>query len=145
MRHFLIFGAIILSACSQAAKTPIKMDKAHPFTGCWESEDGQAREIWSADPSGWLFGYAVNRDADQKVTFFEQMRIADGVLTVIGPNDDAVSFKQVQDSPDYIFENPDHDYPQRIIYRPSQDRLDAVISFMDGSQKVPFNKRACRE
>jgi len=47
----------------------------HPFVGCWQSEDGLAIEGWTQDPSGWLFGYAVNRDETNAVKFFEQMRM----------------------------------------------------------------------
>lgn len=129
-----------LSACHPSSTKPVGV---HPFTGCWKSEDGLAIESWTQDPSGWLFGYALNRDENNQVTFFEQMRFDGEYLTVMGPNDDPTKFKLVSSGPDYIFENPDHDYPQRISYYLSTDRLDAEISLLDGSKKASFEKSAC--
>lgn len=140
-----------LTACSPqtsvdkqtGTKSLTRADTTHPFVGCWQSEDGLAIEGWTQDPSGWLFGYAVNRDPSNQVTFFEQMRIDDDGLVVIDLNNDATRFQQVEAGPEWVFENPEHDYPQRITYRPSQGRLDAEISLMNGSQKVTFLKSAC--
>lgn len=134
---------LVLTACSSSVEISHDSGTLHPFVGCWQSADGSGTESWTEDPSGWLFGYAVNRDEDGKVTFFEQMRIADGVLTVIGPNDDLTEFTRVKAGPEYIFENPEHDFPQRIAYTPSKGRLDAYISAMDGSNKIEFKKQAC--
>lgn len=144
MKKLLPFIAFILSACSPG-QTPSKPDKlSHPFVGCWQSEDGLSNEVWSEDPSGWLFGYAVNRDDKNQVTFFEHMRIDAGGLVVIGAGDDPVRFKLVSSGPDWVFENPDHDFPQRISYTPAPGRLDAYISLMNGDNKIAFNKAACQ-
>jgi len=115
----------------------------HAFVGCWQSEDGLAIESWTQDPSDWLFGYALNRDEDGEVKFFEQMRFDGEYLTVIGDNDDTTRFKRVESDSDYVFENPDHDFPQRITYKPSFMRLDAEISKLDGSEKIEFKKSRC--
>ena len=116
---------------------------SHPFAGCWQNETGLAIEGWMEDPSGWLFGYAVTRDETGSVKFFEQMRYDGEYLTVIGPNDDPTQFARVVSEQGFEFQNPDHDYPQRIYYLPSPGRLDAEISLLDGSQKILFPKRAC--
>lgn len=135
---------VMLSACGLNTENFEKSDNRHPFVGCWQSEDGLGTESWEEDPSGWLFGYAVNRDENNQVKFFEQMRFDGKVLTVIGPNDDPTAFTLIKNGPDYIFENPNHDYPQRINYYPSKGRLDASISMLDGSNKVEFSKIACQ-
>ena len=128
--------------CSETPESA-QPNVAHPFAGCWQSEDGLAREVWSADPSGWLFGYALNRNAAGEVTFFEQMRFDGNELHVSGPNDDTISFSLVESGSSYVFENSEHDFPQRITYVPSPGRLDAHISLMDGSEKINFLKQAC--
>jgi len=123
----------------------------HPLAamlGCWESEDGLSREVWSQDPSGWMFGYALDRDKNNVVKFFEQMRIerVEGQtrLIVSARDNNPVTFTEGKKIAGGIaFENPDHDFPQRIVYTPSEGRLDAYISLMDDSQKVQFQKRAC--
>ena len=45
------------------------------MTGCWTHERYDQREVWSEDLGGLKFGYAVNRDENGKVTFFEDLRI----------------------------------------------------------------------
>ena len=140
--QFMAAGLMFLTACqsySEGQQTSLQ----HPFVGCWQNEDGSAIEGWTEDPSGWLFGYAVNRDENNQVTFFEQMRVDGEGLVVIGPNDDPTRFELVGSGAAWIFENPEHDYPQRIIYYPSPGRLDAEISLMSGEKKVSFKKKAC--
>lgn len=142
-RYALISLAIWLAACGSPGDVPVEDIKLHPFVGCWQSEDGLSIEDWTQDPSGWLFGYALSRDADENIKFFEQMRFDGEVLTVIGPNDDPTPFKLVRSGPDYVFENSDHDYPQRITYLPTENRLDANISRLDGSDRIDFPKIPC--
>jgi len=142
-KTYWLIIAFTLTACeSPQPATPPQTD-LHPFVGCWQSEDGLGIEGWTQDPSGWLFGYALNRDDEGDVKFFEQMRFDGEFLTVTGPNDDPTRFRQVKAGPEYIFENPDHDYPQRIRYMPSSGRLDAEISLLDGSKIVRFEKLPC--
>ena len=59
-----------------------------------------------------------------------------------------VKFKLVsQDSPTYIFENPQHDFPQRIVYEyqplsmhasQAGDKLSVRVEKMDGTDSIPF-------
>ncbi len=141
-----ILSVITLSGCAAPAPTS---QGTHPFIGCWQSDDGLSREVWAGDPSGWLFGYALNRTPENTVSFFEHMRIetADekSVLVVVGAKGDIVRFPRetTQEKETYRFVNADHDYPQVITYTPSAGRLDAVISLLDGSEAFPFKKRAC--
>jgi len=76
------------SQASQASQ----IDVPHPLLGCWESDDGLEREVWTTDPSGWMIGYAASRNADGGVTFFEHMRVEQGsaeeVLVVTGAGND---------------------------------------------------------
>ncbi len=136
----------LLAGCNGSSKSNSK-EKLHPFLGCWENDNGLEREVWNIDPSGWLFGHAVNRNEAGDVTFFEQMRISTQndktYLIISGSNGRAITFRQVEAGPEYIFENVDHDYPQRITYTPENDELKANISMLDGSKKVSFNKSAC--
>lgn len=143
MREIALLAVLFIVSCgSPQNKAPMSQD-VHPFVGCWQSEDGLSIEGWTQDPSGWLFGYAVTRDENNQVKFFEQMRFDGEVLIVSGPNDDPTPFKLVRSGPDYVFENPDHDYPQRITYSPTAMGLDANISRLDGSDRIDFPKTPC--
>lgn len=123
---------------------------SHPFIGCWETEDGLSKEQWIADPSGWMFGYALDRGSDGSVLFFEQVRIevipeAPNTFVVVGARDgDIVRFAQeAGEENEYRFVNAEHDYPQVITYRPNGDELNAEISKLDGSDARQFNKKRC--
>ena len=145
---FLILG-IALSSCQQAVET-IDATAIHPFVGCWETENGLEREGWTIDPSGWLVGYAASRDANDKITFFEHMRIERGeeseVLVVTGQDNSETRFtrRTNEDMNEFRFENPAHDYPQVIVYKRNGDALNAYIALMDGTKKVTFDKSACK-
>jgi hypothetical protein len=154
MRYLILICFAVLGAgCSNVKSPKIKqtMHADTPFVGCWESEDGLAREVWSRDPSGWLFGYALNRSETGDVLFFEQMRIEKSgtseTLIVTAAQGPSVRFvREMTDKPsEYRFINGAHDFPQIITYRPTLSRLDATISRLDGTGAVPFNKRTCRK
>lgn len=121
----------------------------HPFVGCWTSDDGLSREGWTIDPSGWLFGYALDRDAEGEVVFHEQMRLERStekeVLVVTGMDGATTSFtrEEMGASETYRFVNAEHDYPQVIEYYPTHDRLDAAIMTLDGENRRGFKKKAC--
>ena len=122
----------------------------HPFEGCWQNESGLDREVWVSDPSGWMFGYSLSRGEEGDITFFEHMRIekASDVssLVVIGSAGDIVRFEREATEggdAEFKFVNASHDYPQVITYWPSDKRLDAQISLIDGSEPRDFKKRVC--
>lgn len=142
----LFATVFLLSGCQIVVD---RTSAPHPFVGCWESEDGLSREGWTIDPSGWLVGYAISRDADGEVSFYESMRIERGagpdVFVATGADGSTTRFpREVSNEPsEYRFANADHDYPQLIIYRKSSNRLDAEISLLDGSNRAEFLKAAC--
>lgn len=151
MRPFIILSiaAFSLTACQQGFYP--ETSSLHPFIGCWENDTGLEREGWTMDPSGWLVGYAASRDADGNVTFFEHMRIERSkgpeMLVVTGQDNSETRFMRRvgDDREEYRFENPDHDYPQVIVYKRNGDELNAYISLMDGGKKVTFDKSVCQK
>jgi len=150
MRHLIVLSLLGLSltGCSQASISESPAD-LHPFVGCWENDTGLEREGWTIDPSGWLIGYAASRDIEGNVTFFEHMRLERGddseVLVVTGQGNSETRFtrRKTEDSSEFRFENPAHDYPQIIVYRRNGDALNAYIALMDGTKKVSFDKTTC--
>lgn len=146
-----VLVSVALTACQNVEPDESLSPQAqtHPFTGCWQSEDGMSREVWVADPSGWNFGYALDRKDDGSVGFFEQMRLEQNgdksAFVVSAGGNDTVRFERetTDDSAVYKFVNAEHDFPQIITYRPSPGRLDAEISKVDGSNAIPFLKVSC--
>ncbi len=121
--------------------------------GHWCRVSGESRmeEYWLAPVGGTSVG--VNRTVrDGRTVAFEFLRIVlrDGVAVYIAsPNGQPpTEFVSTGHGADWIaFENPQHDFPQRIAYRREGSRLLAEISGPGpggDTTTVPFHFSACR-
>lgn len=108
------------------------------MSGCWAMSAGPMviEEQWAKPLGGMMMGLA--RTSKQgRVVFHEFMRIttsgADVVYTPrIGSPEKPVPFKLIKQSADeVVFENPTHDFPQRILYRKKAEGLFARIEGVD--------------
>jgi hypothetical protein len=124
------------------------------LAGYWLSCEGgrEVSETWS-DRRGttmlaFSFTFARGRAA------FEQMRIeftpaAGGTAASVSfiaqqPGQAPVPFRLVRHSRrEAVFENPAHDFPQRVIYRRTGNRLDARIEGA-GGRSMDWHYRAAR-
>lgn len=136
---------LLLGAC---AGVPAGSED-HPLawmSGCWQTADGDYREVWSAPDHGYLFGYALSLE-DGAVSFFEQSRIdpgRPGTFNAYPAGKGPAPFAEVaRDAASITFADPDHDYPQRIRYARTGARMTATISLMDGSEEQDFAFRPC--
>lgn len=140
--RIILFVCVCLLAVSAENRQPAIQDFAR-LTGCWENNTGnkQRDEIWSTPNGGLMLG--VGRVVVQgKATEYEFMRIhqeSDGLyFTAQDARQAATSFKLISLRNNIAtFENPKHDFPQRIIYYLDADRsLKARIEGqMNGQQK----------
>ncbi len=120
------------------------------MAGCWEGDLGDGatiRETYTAPRGGAMLGNS-QLTAGGETQFFEFSRIAaaDGAVTynpqpMGGPS---VSFTLVRWAPgEAVFENPEHDHPQRIVYRlEGEGRLTARVELLDGGRAQRFEMRA---
>ncbi|MBB6426622.1 DUF6265 family protein [Sphingopyxis sp. JAI128] len=137
MRVIAAVLAIVLVAASPAAH----VDDLGWLAGDWASEaDGRwTEESWTAPRGGVMLGHSRSGRGEE-LREYEFIRIAadgDGVIAYIAmPQGGApVAFRLVrQEVSSAIFENPAHDYPQRIAYVRDGDTLTATISAIDGSK-----------
>lgn len=144
----LMLCLFAMSACSTTANAeeadPNRLDW---LTGCWQSEDGMTREIWSASEDGYYFGYSVVLKNGHAV-FFEQLRIDPAPLPILNayPRGNGPSvFPAISLSDTRItFANPEHDFPQKIEYWREGENLSALISRMDDSSPGAFRYTPCR-
>ncbi len=158
----LVALAALAASLGACASNPAPADIAGRFywlSGCWLSADGANRETWSISYGGIMFGYGVTTK-DGQAAFFEQTRIdlrpqsatytasPDGQRPVVfienrafqGPVD-----QKGKPLRSVAFENPEHDYPQRIeYYQPDSRTLAANISLIDGSRKETLNWQRCK-
>lgn len=145
MKSLIIAAVFTLSAatgaaCQDAPEFPEWM------TGAWDRADGEswADEYWTPPRAGIMIG-ASRSGEGEKLQFWEHMRIvreADGRLAfwAIASDQKPVRFAAVKKTAEQIvFENPAHDYPQRIRYWRDGKELKAQISLIDGSKANDFS------
>ena len=140
MSALAIFVAATLS---QQAEAP-DLSPLGFLTGHWRTEATGRRngpsyteEIWTDLAGRVLLGVGRTLHGVDSVSF-EYMRIArgpDGGIAFYGQpgGTPAVAFRLVRASAtEAVFENPAHDFPQRISYRREGDSLTATVSLMSG-------------
>jgi hypothetical protein len=117
---------------------------------CSESQGRRIDEFWLPEAGGALHGMS-RTVLGAEVESFEFMRIvSDGNSASfhVQPNGAAPTVFAMADRGDgwIRFENPAHDFPNRIEYRRDGDRLSAYIAGPgpDGKElRIPFEYRAC--
>ena len=120
------------------------------MSGRWESVNGRnwTEEVWSTPRGGAMLGFSrsVREDVGRDFEFLRLAAGPDGTPTYFAqPGGGApVAFRLVaHDRASATFENPNHDYPQRIIYRRYGRSMTATISSIDGSgeRSWSYNRR----
>ena len=146
-RGLALATALIASAC---ASPPEVAQSDHPFewlAGCWETDAG-TREVWAIGADDLLFGYGTV-PGETGTAFFEQLRIEQtqagwrymAYPRGVGPT----AFESTRLSKaSATFENPSHDYPQRLSYTLSGDKLEVDIALVSGEREQSWSMVGCR-
>ena len=125
------------------------------MTGCWAGEEGQSRveEQWTKPAGGQMMGVSRTIRAG-KVVFHEFLLIdtdQEGAyyLPRLSNGAEPVKFRlTTQSETGAIFENPAHDFPQRIIYRKTEGglfaRIDGKQNGKDRAVDFPMKSVACK-
>lgn len=140
-----------LTAMSQAAD----LNRLQWLAGCWASTTAEAGsgEVWMAPAGGTLFGVSRTVKGGRTVAHeFMQIRpLADGALAFIaepsGQRRTEFPVKSFTDT-EVVFENPTHDFPQRVAYRlEAPDTLRARIEGLRNGQlrviEFPMRRQPC--
>ena len=141
--------ALILLLCiTTQAQTPTLADIAW-ISGAWQTTGGrrQVEEHWMQVAGASMLGMS-RTVAGEKTVEFEYLRIeqrADGIYYVAHPKArcPGTDFKLTRASAtEAVFENPQHDFPKRIIYRKTgDDSLTATIDGGEGTKAMSFSYR----
>ena len=125
------------------------------MAGCWQGGDAQTtmEEVWMRPAGGSMMGTSRVL-AGGRTVFSEFVEVAEKpaglVMTVaLGIGKPGVPFTRIAAGADeVVFENPTHDFPQRIRYRKQSDT--AVLARIEGVEKgqgkgedYAFKKVAC--
>lgn len=124
------------------------------MTGCWEMRLGSARieEQWTTPDGGIMLGVGRTIKNGRAVSH-EFLRIAPEkgalVYTAQIGTPGVTGFRLLRSSADeVVFENPAHDFPQRILYRKAGDSLLARIEGLDKGkprhEEFPYKRAACQ-
>jgi hypothetical protein len=131
-------GLLILLSVSVFAQGHPEMAKLAWISGCWKSEgDVQTEEQWTKLEGQSMLGMSRSI-ANGKTVSHEFLQIrdrADGIFYIAQPNGGtAVPFKLVKiNENEAVFENPQHDFPQRITYLRSIDG--SLVAAIEGEEK----------
>ncbi|WP_421788447.1 DUF6265 family protein [Hyphobacterium sp.] len=139
MRNIACALAPLLTAAAPALANDLDW-----ITGHWRGEDGGqvSEEIWTNGDGGLHLG--VNRTViDGQARGYEFLLIAmteDGATYCAQPGgNEATCFASTSVAANRaVFENPEHDFPQRIVYQRDGDVLTATISDLNGEQVYEF-------
>lgn len=152
-RLYALTVAIVMAAPLTAQKTATTTDLAF-LSGCWrlEANGRTIEEHWLAPAGGSLMGVSRTVAGGKTVEYkFLQIRdLPDGLTYIAKPSGQAeASFKMLsKTADDVVFENPTHDFPQRIRYRKGgPDALHARIEgTMNGQARgmdFAYTRAAC--
>jgi hypothetical protein len=148
---FILAAASMLQASPQSA-TP-RIDRVAWLQGCWISESPQRtiEENWMAPRGGSMIGVArTTRDGTLVEYKLVVLREQKGQLEYEAhPSGQAttVFLSTVLDDSRVVFENPQHDFPQRIGYE--RKGPEAVLAWIEGNtggkpRRIEFSYRRTR-
>jgi hypothetical protein len=132
------FAACCLAVATALPATAAPIDDLTWFAGCWvaERDDAGSGEVWMAPAGNALLGMSRTVRGGRTVAY-EFMRIvdgADGLAFIAMPSaKPSASFRALRvEARRVTFENPDKDFPQRVIYESPDD--DTLIGHIEGRQ-----------
>jgi len=158
-------AALAFAQTPAAAPEMIKLDTKSMselswLSGCWGGKVNQRdfREQWMPLRGNTLLGIGSTEFQD-KLSSYEYLRIesrADGIFYVALPSEQKeAAFKLVSAVRDerekatiFTFENPQHDFPQRIIYRRGTEgwlyaTIEGKLSGQDRQVTYPYRRIDC--
>jgi hypothetical protein len=150
LKRLVLAGFFMLLLITHAStQTPTLTDISW-IAGDWQTAPGgraQIEEHWTQVAGASMLGMSRTVAGDKTVEF-EYLRIEqrpDGIYYVAHPKArcPGTDFKLTRASAtEAVFENPQHDFPKRIIYRKSaDDALTASIDGGEGSKAMSFAYR----
>lgn len=143
----LLGAALALLLMGQAPQQQRVTDLAW-MSGRWvaEQEGRWTEEHWSAPRAGTMMGYSWTGEGTN-ISAYEYLRIQSGeddeIVYLALPNGGtgAGFYVSQMAGTSATFENPTHDFPQRIRYVRNGDVMVATISKMDGSNAMSWTYR----
>ena len=144
MKHIFLFLVVFLLVSTAPAATLTSFEK---LSGCWSNQDGDQiyEEQWMSPAGDMILGMSRTLQKGKVVTFeFIQIQTReDGTFYIASPSkQERTEFKLTSfENNSAVFENPEHDFPQRVVYKfLTGDSLQAWIEGKQNgkSRKIEF-------
>ena len=153
-----LFGCLllfVLFGCINAQDAKSSVNSLSWMAGCWElNENGRiTTERWAKPTENLMLGTSQTVKGGKSVAF-EFLRVVNnghGLYYIARPSSakDETPFMLLSINPnEVIFENPKHDFPQRIIYRLGEK--DSLSARIEGTQNgkvsgmdIPMKRVRC--
>lgn len=114
----------LLAASPATSSPPVRLEDLSWLTGCWAREDAEpgSEEHWTTPAGGMMLGMSRTLRGGKVIEyeFMEIREVSPGRLGYVAhPSRQAeATFPLLRSAAaEVVFENPVHDFPQRIIYR----------------------------
>lgn len=145
MKAIITIGTLLLLASCQnkSEKKFEKLEKMNWLVGQWESKtpEGLLTETWTKENDSTFSGQAYFIKNEKDTVHSESIVLAqvkEELIyrpTVKGQNnDEPIDFKLTSDVENsYTFENPKHDYPQKIVYKKTNET--SLVATISGKQQ----------
>ena len=126
------------------------------MAGCWEKIDDAKKMIiseqWMKPAGDAMLG--IGRTVKSgRMTGYEFMRIEqtpDGIVFISKPKENLTetTFRLLRSTlTEFVFENPNHDFPQRVIYKVSEStltgRIEGKLNGKDRAIDFPMTRTKC--
>lgn len=151
-----ILLCVMLSTATATPLAPVTLGDLAWLSGCWAREDAEpgSEEHWTSPAGGVMLGMSRTLRGGKVIEyeFMEIRELSAGRLAYVAhPSRQAeATFPLLRSvAGEVVFENPAHDFPQRIIYRLPADpgRLIARIEGEQGGKSrgidYPMRRMAC--
>jgi hypothetical protein len=157
MKTIGVVGVLVLSALSVVGQNKVTgIADLGGMAGCWERTDAAKKllitEQWMSPAGTSILGMG-RTVKDGKTTGWEFMRIEkrdDGLYFVSRPKENAeeTAFKLIRSTlGELVFENKEHDFPQRVIYKLQGEKMTGRIEgTMNGKERgidFPYVRVKC--
>lgn len=158
-KYFSLLALIVCMLSPAAGQKKISaIADLSEMAGCWERRDPKKEmlvsEQWMSPAGTSILGMGRTVKKEKTVDY-EFMRIEqreDGLYFVAQPkaNTTETAFKLIRSSNnEIVFENKDHDFPQRVIYKLSGRALTGRIEGISNSRSIaidfPMNRVECTQ
>jgi Domain of unknown function (DUF6265) len=148
---FMLAATFVGVADAQSSSESV--DRLAWLSGCWAQTrpDGLTEEHWMKPSGGTMLGMSRTVRGGRTTEFeFLQIKEVDGKLAYVArPSGQAEATFPLKSMTDVetVFENPTHDFPQRIIYRKSAHgsvtaRIEGTINGKARGIDFPFKRCA---